>query len=50
MLLLMAAILVGGAAIDLLGAFVNVAWSFFPVATVVFVITSAFGLMARLRA
>lgn len=50
MLLLMAAILFGGAAIDLLRTFFNLAQGFFPVATGIFLVTSAFGLVGRLRA
>ena len=50
MLLLMAVVLFGGAAIDLLRTFFNVAQGFFPVATAIFLVTSAFGLVERLRA
>ena len=50
MLLLMAAILVSGVAIDLLGAIFNVVHGFFPVATAVFLLTSTLGLAGRLRA
>ena len=50
MLLLMTAVLFGGAAIDLLRSFFTVAQGFYPIATAIFIVTSAFGLVGRLRA
>jgi hypothetical protein len=50
MLLLMAAILVSGVAIDLLQAIFHLVQGFFPVATAVFLLASISGLVARLRA
>ncbi len=49
MLLVMATILVGGVAIDLLAAVFNVAQDFIPVATTVFLFTGTLGLVERLR-
>ena len=50
MLLLMTVVLFGGAAIDLLRSFFNAAQGFYPIATAIFIVTSAFGLVERLRA